>query len=108
MQPENAREKHGRERNLPELELGKFEAGAAGEDGGERQARGLLFELVPDRAESPAPFAVNGDHAIDGRDEQRTEHENGSELAVDQQMRDCPKRYAAKARVTRDPHDAIN
>src|ERR1700719_3417785 len=100
MQPENAREKRDRERDLPDMELGKFQAGAAGEDGGERQARGLRLELVPERAERTAPFAVNGHYAVQGRDEHRTEQEKCSEVAVDQQMRDCPKRCSAKARVT--------
>jgi hypothetical protein len=90
------------------MELGKFEAGAAGENGGERQARGLAFEFLPARAECTPPFAVNGRHAIYGRDEQRTEHQKCSELAVDQQMRDGPKRHATKARMTRDPRDAID
>src|ERR1700676_4129611 len=90
------------------MELGKVEAGAAGEDSGERQARGLRFELVPERAERTAPFAVNGHHAVQDRDEQRTEHEKCRKLAVDQQMGDSPKRYATKARVTRDPRDAID
>ena len=92
MQPDNAREKRDRERDLPDLELGKFEARAAGKDGGERHERGLLFELVPERAERTASFAVDGHHAVQGRDEQRTEHDKCSEVAVDQHMGDCPKR----------------
>jgi hypothetical protein len=38
-------------------------------------------ELVPERAECTAPLAVNGHHAVNGRDEQRTEHEKCSEVA---------------------------
>jgi hypothetical protein len=53
VQPENAEEKRDSERGLPHMELGKFKAGAASEDGGEQQARGLPFELVPDHPGVP-------------------------------------------------------
>jgi hypothetical protein len=72
MHPQNAREERDRERDLPDMEFCEFEARAAGEDGGERQARGLRFEIVPERTECTAPFAVNGHHAVHGGDEQRT------------------------------------
>jgi hypothetical protein len=37
VQPEKAQEKCDSERGLPNMELGKFKAGAASEDGGERR-----------------------------------------------------------------------
>ena len=42
------------------------------------------------------------------RDEQRPEHDQCGEVTVYEQVRDAPEGYAAEARVTRDPRDAID
>ena len=99
MQPEHTGEKSDGQRDLPGAELRDFEACAASQDGGERQARGLLFELIPSRAERVAPFAIDRHHAVHHRDEQRSEHDQCGEVAVYEQVRDAPEGQAAEARV---------
>lgn len=108
MQPKHAGEERDSQRDLPGAELRNFKACTAGENGGEGQARGLCRKLLPEPVTRAAPFAINRHHTVHRRDGQRPEHDQCGEVTVYQQVRDAPKGYAAEARVTRDPRDAID